>query len=283
MPQSDDQAGAMEKALKYGKNAVETDLDAAKVLQPCVGAFDFPALAVSAQFAFVLEAAVAGVFPVGNNQFCVPFVVPHSQGVGIVAAIGYDSIEMRARTSATLTRDFHLGNRAFGEPALGQLRGRKLRSDRYAVAVDHHHALRTFPTTGFADCRAPFLAVTNVASRKASSQSSSRRWSNIDNSFRHAFCHTSCSSQLRNRRQQVEPSGYCSGMSRHRAPVRRTHKMPSTHSRLEAQGRPRPSFRRLGSGNNGSKILHCSSLINSCCFFIEAAQQLTRLTHKSLS
>ena len=110
----------MEKALKHGKNAVETDLDAAKVLQPCVGAFDFPAPPVSAQFAFVLEAAVADVFPVGNNQFCVPFVEPHSERVGIVAAIGYDSIEMRARTSATLTRDFHLGNRAFGEPTLGR-------------------------------------------------------------------------------------------------------------------------------------------------------------------
>jgi hypothetical protein len=40
-----------------------------------------------------------------------------------------------------------------------------LRSDRYAAAVDHHHALRTFPTTGFADCSAPFFAVTKVASR----------------------------------------------------------------------------------------------------------------------
>jgi hypothetical protein len=46
------------------------------------------------------------------------------------------------------------------------LRGRKLRSDRYAVAVDHHHALRTFPTTGFADCGALFLAVTKVASTR---------------------------------------------------------------------------------------------------------------------
>lgn len=273
----------MEKALKHGKNAVETDLDAAKVLQPCVGAFDFPAPAVSAQFAFVLEAAVADVFPVGNNQFCVPFVEPHSQGVGIVAAIGYDSIEMRARTSATLTRDFHLGNRAFGEPTLGQLRGRKLRSDRYAVAVDHHHALRTFPATCFADCGAPFLAVMKVASRKASSQSSNRRWSSIDNSFCHPFSHTPCSSQLRNRRQQVEPSGNSSGRSRHRAPVRRTHSMPSKQARLEDQGRPRPSLRRLGSGNKGSRIFHCSSLSDCCGFFIKEAQQPTCLMHKSLT
>jgi hypothetical protein len=59
----------------------------------------------------------------------------------------------------------------------GDLRGRKLRSDRNAAAVDHHHALRTFPTTCLADSGAPFFAVTKVASRKASSQSSSPRWS----------------------------------------------------------------------------------------------------------
>lgn len=64
MPQSDDQASAMEEALKHGKDAVVSHLDTTKVLQPGVGTLDFPALAVAAQFAFVLEAAVADVFPV---------------------------------------------------------------------------------------------------------------------------------------------------------------------------------------------------------------------------
>ncbi len=272
----------MKKALKHGDNAVISDLDATEILQPGVGAFDFPAFPVASQLAFVLKAPVANVLAVGNNQLRSTLMKSLAQGVGIVAAIGNNPFEMGARPASPLTRNLHRCERAFGQPALGQLRGRKLRSDRYAVAVDHHHALRTFPTTGFADCRAPFLAVTKVASRKASSQSSSRRWSNIDNSLRQALCHTPCSSQLRNRRQQVEPSGYCSGMSRHRAPVRRTHRMPSTHLRLAAQGLPRPSLRRLGSGNNGSKILHCSSLNNSGRFFIEAVQQSTCPRHKSL-
>ncbi len=283
MPQGDDQASAMKKALKHRKNAVISDLDATEILQPGVGAFDFPTFPVASQLAFILKAPVADVLAVGDDQLRSTLMKSFAQGVGIVSAVGNNPFEMGARPSSSSTRNLHRRERAFGQAALGQLRGRKLRSDRYAVAVDHHHALRTFPTTGFADCRAPFLAVTKVASRKASSQSSSRRWSNIDNSFRHAICHTPCSSQLRNRRQQVEPSGYCSGMSRHRAPVRRTHRMPSKHSRLAAQGLPRPSLRRLRAGNNGSKILHCSSLSNSSRFFIEAAQQLTRLRHKSLS
>jgi hypothetical protein len=104
----------------------------------------------------------------------------------------------------------------------------------------------------------------------------------MDNSFCHALSQTPCSSQLRKRRQQVEPSGYGAGMSRHRAPVRSTHKMPSKHSRLAAGGRPRPSLRRLGSGINGSRIFHCFSLNNSGGFFIEEAQQSTCLTRKSL-
>jgi hypothetical protein len=165
----------------------------------------------------------------------------------------------------------------------GDLRGRKLRSDRYAAAVDHHHALRTFPTTCLADPEAPFFAVTKVASRNASSQSSSPRSSICASSFRQARSQTPCSSHIRNRRQQVEPSGYSSGRSRHRAPVRRTHKIPCKHARLEAHGRPRPSLRRLGSGNNGTNTAHCSSLNKDSRFFIEEAHHPTRLTQKSLS
>ena len=273
----------MEKALKHGEDAVVTHLDASEVLQPGVGAFDFPALAIASQLAFVLKATVANVVSVGNDQLrTLPFQSP-AQGIGVIAPVGNDASEVGARSSASRPRHSYLPERALREPALGQLRGRKLRSDRYAVAVDHHHALRTFPATCFADCGAPFLAVMKVASRKASSQSSNRRWSSIDNSFRHAFSHTPCSSQFRSRRQQVDPSGNSSGRSRHRAPVRNTHRMPCRHSRLLAQGRPRPSLRRLGSGNKGSSIFHCSSLSNCCDFFIEKAQQPTPLTHKSLA
>jgi hypothetical protein len=90
-----------------------------------------------------------------------------------------------------------------------------------------------------------------------------------------------CSSHILNRRQQVDPFGYSSGRSRHRAPVRRTQRMPSRHARLDAEGRPRPSLRRLGSGNNGTNNVHCASLSNACRFFIQQAQQPARLPHKS--
>jgi hypothetical protein len=274
----------VEKSLEYGEDAVIAHLDAAEVLQPGVGAFDFPALAIASQLAFVLEATVANVLSVGNDQLrTLPFQSP-AQRVGVIAPVGNDASQVGARASASRPRHSYLSERALREPAFGNLRGRKLHSDRYAAAVDHHHALRTFPATCFADCRAPFFAVMNVASRKASSQSSNRRWSSADNSFCHAANQIPSSSHIRNRRQQVDPSGYWSGRSRHRAPVRSTHRIPSRHERFEAQGRPRPSLRRFGSGNSGHNTSHCASLNNTRRFFcfMEEAQQTKCLTRKSL-
>ena len=124
----------------------------------------------------------------------------------------------------------------------------------------------------------------NVASRRASSQSSDRRWSSMDSNFHQAACQTSCSSHIRNRRQQVEPSGCSGGISRHLAPVRKIHRMPSKHERFEAQGRPRRSLRRFGSGNRGHNTSHCDALSNTCRFFclMPEDQQTVPLTRKSL-
>jgi hypothetical protein len=273
----------VEEALKDGEDAVVADLDAAEILQPCVGALDFPAFAVAAQLSFVFQSATSVVASVRRDQLGAAPLQPQTQRVGVVPAIRNHPPQAGARASTATARHFHLFERAFRKPVFGDLRGRKLRSDRYAAAVDHHHALRTFPTTCLADPEAPFFAVTKVASRNASSQSNSPRSSICASSFRQARSQTPCSSHIRNRRQHVEPSGYPSGRSRHRAPVRKTHKIPRKHARLEAHGRPRPSLRRFGSGNNGTHTAHCSSLNKASRFFIEQAHHPTRLTQKSLS
>jgi len=273
----------VEESLKDGEEAVVADLDAAEVLQPGVGAFDFPALAVTTQLSVVFKSALSVVAAVRSDQFCAAPFQPRAQRVGVVTAIRNHAPQARARASTATARHFHLCERTFGKPVFGNLRGRKLRSDRNAAAVDHHHALRTFPATGLADPEAPFFAVTKVASRNASSQSSSLRSSICASSFRQARSQTPCSSHIRNRRQQVEPSGYSSGRSCHRAPVRRTHRIPCKHARLEDHGRPRPSLRRFGSGNNGISTAHCSSLNKACRLFIEEAHHPACLIQKSLS
>jgi hypothetical protein len=62
MPQGDDQTSAMKEALKHGKNAVIAHLDAAEVLQPGVGAFDFPAFAIAPQLARWVVRILRGIF-----------------------------------------------------------------------------------------------------------------------------------------------------------------------------------------------------------------------------
>jgi hypothetical protein len=59
--------------------------------------------------------------------------------------------------------------------------------------------------------------------------------------------------------------------------------MHSKHARFSAHGRPRLSFLRRGSGNNGPINSHCSSLNSFCRFFMTEAQQSTRLKRKSLT
>ena len=78
----------------------------------------------------------------------------------------------------------------------------------------------------------------------------------------------------------AEGEGNSSGRKRHAAPVCRIHRMPSKHARFDAHGRPRLSFRRRGSGNNGSINRHCSSVNSFCRFFMAVAHQPTCLTRK---
>ena len=260
MPQGDDEASTVKEALVHAQDAVIAYLDTAEVLQPSIGALDFPAPPIAAELAFVFKAALFSAAQVGSDQLRALIPQPLAQLIRIVTAIRNHTAQPLARAATSSTRYSYPRQRAFREPELGDLRGRKLRSDRYTLAVDHHHALRTFPATGFSDGAAPFFASTKVASRKASSQSSNFRSSNRASNPCQARSHTPCSSHRRRRRQQVEPWGYSLGRSRHRAPTRRTQRIPSKQLRLDAQGRPRPSFRRGGAGNKSSICFHCWSL-----------------------
>jgi hypothetical protein len=56
----------VEESLKHRKDAVVAHLNATEVLQPGVDTFDFPALAITAKLAFVLEPAITDFFSVGT-------------------------------------------------------------------------------------------------------------------------------------------------------------------------------------------------------------------------
>jgi hypothetical protein len=141
-------------------------------------------------------------------------------------------------------------------------------SQRNTLAVDHHHPLCAFPPLGLpgtarqgrcANPKPPFLAGAKLPSTKASLQSSWPRSSSVPRKARQISSQTSCSSHCCNRRQQVDGLGYLSGKSCQRAPVRNTHRMPSSTARLGAQGRP-PFLDFGSSGSRGSISFHCFSV-----------------------
>jgi hypothetical protein len=63
MPQGDDEASTVKEPLIDTPNAVVTNLNAAEVLQPGVGPFDFPSPSITTQLSFVFEAALFSGVP----------------------------------------------------------------------------------------------------------------------------------------------------------------------------------------------------------------------------
>jgi hypothetical protein len=137
----------------------------------------------------------------------------------------------------------------------------KVVPQRNTRAVDHHHPLRALAPLGFPDSRAPFFAGAKLPSKKASLQFNCWRSFNSPRNARQIVSQTSCSSQSRSRRQQVDGDGNSSGISCQRAPLRSIHKMPSNTLRSLARGRP-PRGRDGRLGSKGQIFSHWASVSN---------------------
>jgi hypothetical protein len=163
------------------------------------------------------------------------------------------------RSSPLPSRNSHLLQRRLGQGHFVRRGRRQENSERYTLAIGQYHAFRALAALRFTNCGAPFFAGKKVASIKHSSQRNSPRWSNVPNKARQASNQTPRSSHCRSRRQQVAGDGYCGGRSRHRAPVFKTHRMPSTQARSSAAGRPRRCF-FFPCGNKFFILAHCWSV-----------------------
>ena len=249
----------MTEALKHAQDAVLPHLEPAEVAEPGEGALDFPAPPIPPQLAAVLVRSLPFIPAVRHNQIDAASSQPPAQRITVVTAIGDDPLRAHPRPSTPTARHPHSGQRRLGQSHLVR-RGRgDANSQRYTLAIGQYHGFRALAALRFTDGEAPFFAGKNVASRKVSSQRKRPRWSSVPSRARQACSQTPCSSQRRSRRQQVAGLGYCGGRSRHLAPVRSTQRMPSTHARLSAAGRPRRPVRR-DSGNKFSIAAHCRSL-----------------------
>ena len=254
-----------------------TDEKPAELTKPGVGSFDDPSSFVTAQLTAVLEAPLDPIEAVGHDQVDAAFLESHTQWIGVVGAVGDHALGLLSRP-ALGARDVDLGERGFRKRNFCRCGTFQPNSQRKTPTVDQYHPLRSLAALGFTDGEAPFLAGAKLPSMKVSSHFSRPLASSEPSRARHASSQTPCSSHCFNRRQQVAGEGYLSGRKRHAAPVWSTHRMPSRHARFAAQGRPRLSLRRLGSGNRGSIFCHWASVSNSNRFLLmQKAHQITRL------
>jgi hypothetical protein len=249
----------MTKALKDAQDAVLPHLEPPEITEPSEGALDFPAPPIAPQLATVLVQLASVIPAVRRNQLDAASSQSPTQRIAVVAAISDDPLRTHPRPPAPAAGYPHGGQCRLGQGYFIR-RGRgDENSQRYTLAIGQYHGFRALAALRFTDCEAPFLAGKNVASKKVSSQRNRPRSSSMPSSARQARNQTPRSSQRRNRRQHVTGLGYCGGRSRQRAPLRSTHRMPSTQARLSAAGRPgRPV--RPDSGNKFSIAVHCCSV-----------------------
>jgi hypothetical protein len=253
----------------------------AELTQPCIGAFDDPATLVASELSAVFVFSLLVVFAVRDDKVDASLLESLSQRIGVVGAVCDHPFRLRSRP-AFGARDFDFGERGFRKRNFCRRGTFKPNSQRKTATVDQYHPLRALAALGFTDGGAPFFAGAKLPSRNVSSHFSRPSPSSAPSSVRHASSQTSRSSHCFNRRQQVAGEGYLSGKNLHAAPVCNTHKMPSRQARFDAQGRPRLSLRRFGSGRRGSISSHCRSLNNSNRFLlIHEVQQTNHLMQKS--
>jgi len=249
----------MEKRTIDSYVSVVSHNESAAVAQPRECAFDFPPSSESSQRSAILRRLLASSLAMRADKFYAALSKTLSQWVRVVTAIRDKTLGFAFWRTRPVPRHRYVLERLFDE--LDFRRGRRVQvvSQRNTFAVDHHHPLRSFAFLGLSDAFAPFLAGAKLPSAKHSLQSS---WPRLSNSPRNALqisSHTSCSSQSRNRRQQVEPLAYFFGTSSHGAPVRNTQSIPSNTLRLSIHGLP-PCFDFLSFGSNSSILAHCASV-----------------------
>ena len=224
------------------------------VLQPGIQAFDLPTSPISSQLAAILRGWFHSVRLMRSNQFNAFGSQLLIQRIAIIGPISNQplrSFQDKSRCESC----FHKGD-------FMRRSRRNVDGDRKTRAVCHRHDLRTFAALGLSHCPPPFLATTKKPSMKHSDRSSLPRSFKSLASVCKMFSSTPSLRHSWKRRWQVAGEGYRSGKSCQAAPVRSTHRMPSSTSRLSTLGRPLPSslvFLLLESAVRGSPIVHLSS------------------------
>ena len=235
---------------------VETNQNAAEILKPGVRPLDFPSATIASKFPPILNFGSL-IRPLRTDQIDLSFFLQAlTKRKTICCPIVNQSRKAFSGTTPSLTGNSNGIKSIFYQRRFMGRCGSKLKPDRYALTICHHHKLCSLPAFGLSDAFTPFFAGENVPSAKTSSHLRRPFASNSESSFcqmssqRPISCH-SCI-----RRQHVLPEGKRSGISCHLAPVLRTQRIPSRQARFGARFCP-PLVEARGLGRSGSRIVHC--------------------------
>src|SRR5260370_136805 len=244
------------------EGAVVAHDQASEVAQPRVGALDDPAPFVAPQCPAILRCRPNAIFLVRADQFDPALPQPLAQRIAVVRFVGDYPHRLLPWPARAMTPPYPDGRERLFRKSDFRGGGRvKVLSQRNTAAVDHHHPLRPLAPLGFSDSAAPFFAGAKLPSKNDSLHFNCWRSFNSLRNARQTFSQISCSSQSRNRRQQVEGCGYSSGKSCQRAPLRRIQRIPSSTRRFSIHGRP-PLRCLRGLGSKGAIFFHCTSVSN---------------------
>src|SRR5215472_9096145 len=233
---------------------------AAEVAQPGERPLHLPPPPVAAQLPTVLQRRPLAVAPVRADQLdAPPRPQPLPQPVAVIALVADQPLQLRRSPPAVRRPHVDVVQRPLEQRHLRRAGRVEVACQRNALAIDHHHPLRTLAFLGLAHPVAPFFAGAKLPSAKHSAQSR-RPWScKASRRVCQACRQTPCSSHRARRRQQVEGEGYPSGSAFQRPPLRSTHRMPSTTGRL-GTGLGPPLGEGCGSGRTTASSCHCSSV-----------------------
>ena len=249
----------MEECEIESRIPLVTDDQSSKRTQPGKGTLHNPSSPVSSQFPTILARCSSPIRSMRRDQLDAPLSQARSKWVAVVGFVADHPRRSRTGASTATTWDSDCGQRLIHECHLGWRRRGDGDSQRNTLAVDHHHTLRALTPLGFPDFRAPFFAGAKLASMKVFSHDSRPRLSSCPRKARQMRSHTPPSSHSFSRLQHVAGLGYSGGRSRHRAPVFKTHRIPSSTARSSHRGRP-PSGRAASGGSRGAMASHCLSV-----------------------
>ncbi len=236
-----------------------THQQAAKVLQPCEQALDFPPAFVTPEFSSVLAVRSCAITTVRCDQLDSVLGKLIVQSITVIPLVGNQPFRFLGHEAVLECNrnELLLMRRSACNP----------KGDRKTMAVCNCHELAPFADERSTNAIAPFFAPMKEASINPSSKPSFPRANKSSASSQRMPFSSPQRCHCWNRRWQVWYGPYRGGRSCHGAPVRNTHNMPFSTCRASRQGLPRLSARRFCP--NSTK-----GLIRSHCLSVRSAMPL---------